>query len=124
MGLVSWLIQTRLQFAVDDIMNEGHVVYHREMCAFPDVHLQARIGEASPTQRMFARYIGIALRRETRDRDFPWRFAHELVVARHLKFGAHDRQHQLPQLGIIEELLRRLDVEMANKLAEDVVGLK
>ena len=72
---------------------------------------------------MLARYIGIAFSRKTGDRNFPRRFAHELVVGRHLKFGAHDRQHQTPQFGVTEKLLRRLNIEMANKLGEHIVRL-
>ena len=67
---------------------------------------------------------GIAFRREAGDRDLPGRLGHELVIARHLKFRAHDRQHQLPQFRLTEKPVRRMNIEMANELGEYIIGLR
>ena len=62
-----------LQFPIDDIVNERHVVDDREMGALPDMDLQTRIGEASPAQSVFARYVRVAFCCEAGDRNFPRR---------------------------------------------------
>src|SRR5215467_10487802 len=122
--LLAGLFQIRLQFPIDDLMDKSGIVHDCEMGTLADVHLQTQVGETSPAQRVVARHIGIALCREARNWNFPWRFAHELVVGRHLKFGAHDRQYQLPQFGVTEQLVRRLNIEMANELGEHIIGLR
>src|SRR5258708_31294062 len=93
------------------------------MGTFADMHLQTRIGETSPAQRVVARNVWIAFCRETRDRNDPRRLAYELVVGRHLKFGAPDRQHHTPHFGVTETLLRPLNIEISNKLDDQILPL-
>src|ERR1043166_3803045 len=44
-------------FPIDRVLDERHVVHDREMRAFPDMKLQPRIGEPSPTESMPPRYV-------------------------------------------------------------------
>ena len=104
-------------------MDEGHVLDHGEMGALPDMNLQPRIGEATPAERMVAGDVRVVEARETGNRNIPRGLFDEIIVEGHLEFRADHRQHQLPQLGVIEQLLGRLDVEMADELGENVVGL-
>src|SRR5262249_16180457 len=123
-GAAAEKIRTGLQLPINDLMDESDIVHDCEMGTLADVHLQTQVGETSPAQCVVARHIWIALRREARNWNFPWRFAHESIVARHLKFGAHDRQYQLPQFGVTEQLFRRLNIEMANEFGEHIIGLR
>src|SRR5215469_2625933 len=72
--LLAGLIQIRLHLPIDDLMDERDIVHDCEMGTLADVHLQTRVGETSPAQCVVARHIGIALRREARNWNFPWRF--------------------------------------------------
>jgi hypothetical protein len=38
--LLAGLIQIRLQFPIDDVVYERHIIHHSEMGTLPDMHLQ------------------------------------------------------------------------------------
>src|SRR5258708_39731553 len=77
--------------------------------------LPIRARTAMGNSNYVLRGIGIALCREARNWNFPWRFAPELVVGRHLKFGAHDRQYQLPPFGVTRSEERRVGKECRSR---------
>jgi hypothetical protein len=110
------------QFMVDRALDEGSVVNHCEMCAPPGHDLQPHTSEIPYEARRGMRRI--VVRRKARDGNIPRRLAFIFMVAGHPESRVDDGKHDTAQSWIVEQLGGGLDVEVANRSAEEIVLLR
>src|SRR5262245_56579681 len=113
----------RPQFLVNNLMDEPDVFDDGKVGTGPNMDLQPRIGEPSPAKGMAPRHVWITACGETGNRYLPRRLGRKLVVVGHPKFGPYNREHQVAQFDIVEQLLSGLDVEMPDQSSDHIIWL-
>src|SRR5450432_872285 len=93
------------------------------MSAGANVNAELSVRKSPPSQCVIPRHVWVVLAEENRQRTLQRRRWLEDVLARHAELGANGRKHQVAQLGMLHQKLRRVDAKGTHQIREHRDGL-